>query len=105
MLEKGGKRLFISKASFFITPRLIFYAPRTEKKILRKKETSMYGFKTKNNTKFTIDSVNKTISGGILGDKEHKYIKATILIGFPAEVTLADGRILTTSTVEQYLHF
>lgn len=65
----------------------------------------MYGFKTKNNTEFTVDFVNKTISGGILEKGNHKYINAKILVGSPAEVILADGRILTTSTVEQYLHF
>ena len=64
----------------------------------------MYGFKTKSNSNYTVDPVNKTISGGALGKEECKYTEISMFIGLPAKVRLADGRVLTTSIIEHYLH-
>lgn len=62
----------------------------------------MVGFKT-NNSIYLVDSEHKKISGGIFAEKIKNFEKATIIVGFPAEILLTDGNIVRTSTVRNYL--
>ncbi|WP_071177696.1 hypothetical protein [Butyrivibrio hungatei] len=62
----------------------------------------MMGFKTKNSM-YYLNSNKKEITGGVLGDGWYPFEDATILIGTSADILLADGRKITTSTVESYL--
>lgn len=62
----------------------------------------MSGFTTKNSV-YTLDNERKVISGGILGRNVVPFVSAVVLIGLPAEITLANGQVIRTSTVCNYV--
>lgn len=62
----------------------------------------MIGFKTRNSV-YYVNTVNRTITGGKLGDKIYSYIQAKIIQGFPAVIQLENGKVITTGTVECYI--
>ena len=70
--------------------------------VAEKKGAYMSGFRT-NNSVYTLDITKRTISGGALGQQIVPFIRATVLIGLPAEIELADGRFVRTSTVKSYI--
>ena len=62
----------------------------------------MCGFKTRNSV-YTLDSVKRQISGGVLGKNSVPYVRAVALIGLPAEIELENGKVIRTSTVQSYI--
>ena len=62
----------------------------------------MSGFRTKNST-YYIDSARRIVTGGFLGNEECVYTNAVAIIGSRAQISLADGREIITSTVLSYI--
>lgn len=60
------------------------------------------GFQTKNST-YYFDSINKTITGGVFKNNKQKYINLSCLVGNNAYITLENGKVVRTGTVERYI--
>lgn len=62
----------------------------------------MVGFKTKNSV-YMVNNKNKEITGGYFGDKWVKYKHLQAIVNNKAKIQLADGRIVTTGIVKEYI--
>lgn len=62
----------------------------------------MVGFRTKNSI-YYLDTVNKTITGGIFKNNTVRYTDINCLIGRGAYIRLYDGRVIQTGVVLGYI--
>lgn len=62
----------------------------------------MIGFTTRRST-YYVDTVGKTVKGGVLGKTPKEYEQAVIIIGSPAIIGFKDGTCMRTSTVTSYI--
>lgn len=63
----------------------------------------MSGFQTASGSIYYIDSVNKLVCGGALGDNWIPYVSLSAIIGCNATIVLITGQIINTNIVLSYI--
>ena len=62
----------------------------------------MVGFKTKNST-YYVDTQNKLIWGGKLGNKPKQYVEYSMFVGQPGYFRFNDNSCMQTGIIKQYI--
>ena len=58
--------------------------------------------KVENGKTYTVDTVNKTVTGGRFQGLFH-YTKAVLMVGAEGSFTLADGRVISIGKIVEYV--